>query len=167
MYPLPRTESEAMRPALDHLGRLWFGAMGLHALVVFDPRTQLFHSLTPPGGQHGITGVLVAPVDTIWFADQSANSLGHYVPATGHFQRYPLPRITTPDPSQPGHFQSLPSGPNELVLDPQGDIWFTEFSAGRLGRLDPRTGRIRQYVLSARASVLTVFGLQPAASHGA
>ncbi len=66
MYPLPRAESEAMRPALDHLGRLCFGVMGLHALVVFDPRTQLFHSLTPPGGQHSITGVLVAPDDTIW-----------------------------------------------------------------------------------------------------
>jgi len=37
----------------------------------------------------------------------------------------------------------LPSGPNELVIEPQGDIWFTESGTNRLGRLDPTTGTLR------------------------
>jgi virginiamycin B lyase len=157
IYPFPQADSEAMRPALDQQGRLWFGAIGQNALVVFDPRTRRFQYLRPPGGEDGVTGVVVAPDETIWFAEQAANYLGHYLPATGQFRRYPLPRITTPDPSQPGRLLSLPSGPNELALDRAGDLWFTEFSADRLGRLDPRTGQIRQYALSARSSVLTLY----------
>jgi len=41
-YAFPRPENEVMRPAIDHRSRLWFGAMGQNALVVFDPRTQAF-----------------------------------------------------------------------------------------------------------------------------
>ena len=156
-YPFPRANSEVMRPALDHQGRLWFGAMGQNALVVFDPRTQAFAYLTPPRGHHGIMGVLVAPDDTIWFAEQAANYLGHYFPVTGHFQLYPLPWLKVPAPGQPGQVQLLPSAPNELALDVHGEIWFTEFNADRLGRLDPHTGRIQQYVLSAKASVQMLY----------
>src|SRR5205814_275548 len=82
--------------------------------------------------------VLVAPDDTIWFAEQAANYLGHYDPATRHYQLYPLPWLTVPDPARPKQVQLLPSAPNELALDGHGDIWFTEFNADRLGRLDPR-----------------------------
>ncbi|HET7640406.1 MAG TPA: hypothetical protein VFK47_16900 [Ktedonobacteraceae bacterium] len=72
-YPYPRPDNEVMRPAIDHHGRIWFGAMGQNALVVFDPHIQAFQYLTPPHGHHGIMGVQVAPDDTIWFAEQSAN----------------------------------------------------------------------------------------------
>ena len=47
-YPLPRPDSEVMRPAIDRQGRLWLGAMGRNALVVFDPRAGTFQYLTPP-----------------------------------------------------------------------------------------------------------------------
>jgi len=156
-YPFPRPDNEVMRPALDHQGRLWFGAMGQNALVVFDPRTQTFQYLTPPHGHHSIMGVLVAPDDTIWFAEQAANYLGHYDPATRHYQLYPLPWLTVPDPGHPKQVQLLPSAPNELALDGHGDIWFTEFNADRLGWLDPRTGHMRHYPLSARMSVQTLY----------
>ncbi len=156
-YPLPLQDNEVMRPAIDHQGRIWFGAMGQNALVVFDPRTQAFQYLTPPGGHHGIMGVLVAPDDTIWFAEQAANYLGHYFPATGRYQVYPLPWITIPDPGHAGQNVSLPSAPNELALDGHGDVWFTEFNADRLGKLDPSTGSIRHYPLSPNRSVQTLY----------
>ncbi len=156
-YPLPRPDSEVMRPAVDHQGRLWFGAMGQNALAVFDPRTGTFQYLTPPHGHHGIMGVQVAPDDTIWFAEQFANYLGHYFPETGRYQLYPLPRLTKPDPGHAGQLLSLPSAPNELALDAHGDVWFTEFNADRLGWLDPRTGHMRHYPLSAKMSMQTLY----------
>ncbi|HTD19439.1 MAG TPA: hypothetical protein VK667_07900, partial [Ktedonobacteraceae bacterium] len=156
-YPYPRLDSEVMRPAIDHQGQIWFGAMGQNALVVFNPHTQTFQYLTPPHGHHGIMGVLVAPDDTIWFAEQFANYIGHYFPTTGHYQLYPLPWLSLPDPRHTGHARSLPSAPNELALDAHGDVWFTEFNADSLGRLDPQIGHIRQYPLSARSSVQTLY----------
>jgi len=156
-YPLPRADSEVMRPAIDHEGRIWFGAMGQNALVVFDPKTERFQYLTPPHGYSGIMGVQVAPDDTIWFAEQYANYIGHFFPSTEHYQIYPLPWLTVPDPSQAGQKLSLPYAPNELALDKQGNVWFTELNADRLGRLDPGTGHITQYALSTKASVQTLY----------
>jgi virginiamycin B lyase len=156
-YPLPRADSEVMRPAIDHEGRIWFGAMGQNALVVFDPKTERFQYLTPPHGRSGIMGVQVAPDDTIWFAEQYANYIGHFFPATDHYQIYPLPWLTVPDPGQTGQSLTLPYAPNELAFDRQGNVWFTEFNADRLGRLDPQSGHITQYLLAAKASVQTLY----------
>jgi len=156
-YPFPRLDTQPMRPAIDHQGRIWFGAMGQNALVVFDPRTQVFHYLIPPHGHSGVMGVQVAPDDTIWFAEQFANYLGHYFPATGRYALYPLPWLTVPDPTHAGQMDSLPSAPNELVLDAHGVVWFTEFNADRLGRLDPVTGLLRSYPLAAHASIQTLY----------
>lgn len=156
-YPYPRPDNEVMRPAIDHHGRIWFGAMGQNALVVFDPHIQAFQYLTPPHGHHGIMGVQVAPDDTIWFAEQSANYIGHYFPTTGRYQLYPLPWLSLPDPRHAGQMVSLPSAPNELALDPHGNVWFTEFNADSLGRLDPQSGHLRQYHLSIRKTVHTFY----------
>ncbi len=155
-YPLPQSDSQIMRLAIDHEGRIWFGEMGKNYLAVFDPRAQTFQQMTPPHGRYGVMGVQVAPDDTIWFVEQYANYIGHYFPATGRYQMYPLPTLTIPDASHPGKTLTLPSAPNELVLDSHGMVWFTEFNADRLGRLDPHTGLTQQYPLAAKKSVQTL-----------
>src|SRR6266702_3482640 len=144
-YPLPQSDSQVMRLAIDHEGRVWFGEMGRNYLAVFDPRTRTFEQMTPPHGRYGMMGMQVAPDNTIWFAEQYANYIGHYFPATGRFQLYPLPRLTIPDPSHAGKTLSLPSAPNDLALDAHGMVWFTELSINHVGRLDPATGRIRYF----------------------
>jgi len=156
-YPLPQPNSQLMRPAVDHQGRIWFGEMGRNSLAVFDPRTQTFQQMVPPQGHFGIMGLQVASDDTIWFAEQYANYIGHYFPGTDRYQLYPLPRLMIPDPIHPGKMLSLPSAPNELALDAHGMVWFTEFNADALGRLDPRTGRMQHYPLSAKRSVQTLY----------
>src|SRR5437016_5850620 len=131
-YPLPQANSGMMRPAIDREGRIWFGEMSLNRLAVFDPRTRTFQQMTPPQGRSGIMGVEVAPDDTIWFAEQYANYIGHHLPTTGQYHIYFLPALTIPDPSNAGKTLSLPSAPNDLALDSQGNVWFTELNADAL-----------------------------------
>ena len=152
-YPFPHSNSQVMRLAVDHEGRLWMGEMGRNTLAAFDPHTQAFQEITPPGGRFGIMGIQVAADDTIWFAEQYANYIGHYLPATGQFHLYPLPTLTVPDPSNASKMLTLPSAPNDLALDRHGDVWFAEFNADRLGRLDPRTGGMQQYLLAGNKTV--------------
>ena len=155
-YPLPQTNSGLMRPAVDHAGRIWFGEMGRNYLAYFDPRTKTFQQMTPPHGQDGIMGVLVAPDDTVWFAEQYANYIGHYFPTTGQYQVYNLPTLTKPDPSDTTKTLTLASAPNDLALDAQGNVWFTELNADSLGKLNPRTGLTQQYPLANKKSVQTI-----------
>jgi len=146
-YPFPQPNSQVMRLAVDHEGRVWFGEMGANYLAVFDPRTQTFQQMTPPEGHNGIMGIQVASDDTIWFAEQYANYIGHYIPATGRYQIYHLPTLTVPDPAHPGKTLTLPSAPNDLTIDAHGNIWFTELNAGAIGELNPRTGHFTYYPL--------------------
>ena len=37
------------------------------------------------------------------------------------------------------------SGPHGLVADSEGNIWFTANFAGYIGKLDPKTGEVKEY----------------------
>jgi streptogramin lyase len=145
-----------MRPAIDHEGHVWFGEMGHNYLAVFDPRTHTFQQMTPPHGASGIMGITVASDDTIWFAEQYANYIGHYNPTTQRYQIYALPQLSVPDPNNKHNTLTLPSAPNDIALDTHGNVWVTELNADSLAMLDPHTGRIKQYPLSAHTSVQTL-----------
>lgn len=144
-----------MRPVVDHQGQVWFGEMGRNALAVFNPRTQTFTQTTPPQGANGIMGIEVAADDTIWFAEQNANYIGHYIPTSGQFQTYTLPTITTPSASDPGKTLNLPSAPNDIAIDTHGNVWFTETNADSIGMLDPHTGQFKHYQILAKKTVQT------------
>lgn len=150
-----------MRPAIDQQGRVWFGVMASNRIAVFDPQRASWQTVTPPRGRGGLMGLIVAPDGSLWFAEQYANYIGHYLPRVGRFQLYPLPTVSAPDPAHKGKQLTLPVAPNELLMDRQGLIWFTEMNADALGRLDPATGELRQYPLSARhtAQQLNPYGL--------
>jgi virginiamycin B lyase len=155
-YSLPQPNSDLMRPAIDHEGRVWFGEMGHNYLAVFDPRTQTFQQMTPPRGASGIMGITVASDDTIWFAEQYANYIGHYNSITQRYQIYNLPQLSVPDPSNKHNTLILPSAPNDIALDAHGRVWFTELNADSLAVLDPHTGHITQYSLSPHPTVQTL-----------
>ena len=150
-----------MRPAIDEQGHLWFGEMSKNYLGSFDPQTEKFWQQTPPDGQSGIMGIATAPDGTIWFAEQYADYIGHYFPKTGSYKVYPLPRTSTPDPAHAGKTLSLPSAPNDVVLDQHGILWFTEMNASAIGSLNTATGALRQYPLNkgTNASELDPYGI--------
>src|ERR1019366_22546 len=156
-YALPQTQSGIMRPALDHEGRIWFGEMGHNALAVLDPHSGQIEQMVPPHGADGIMGITVASDDSIWFAEEYANYIGHYFPDTHQFKIYMLPTITTPDPSDPHKILTLPVGPNDIVLDAHGNVWFTENNADSLAMLNVQTGIFTRYPLTPHKSVQTLY----------
>ncbi len=160
-YDVPQPRSGLMRPVVDLQGHVWFGEMGHNALAMFDPQTHQFQQFALPDANAGIMGVLVAPDDTVWFAEQSANSIGHYTPTTQQFQNYSLPTVAIADPDHANGTIMLPSAPNDLAMDAQGRIWFTEMNADQVGMLNPQTGQIKHYQLGETQSVqkLSPYGI--------
>lgn len=152
-YPLPKSRSGLMRPAIDHEGRIWVAEMGNNALAVFDPQTQKFLQTTPPRSKGGLMGVLVAPDDTVWYSEQFANYIGHYDPIHDRYQEFNLPTAKIPDPSDKNNTIILPSAPNDLAIDTHGNIWFTEMNTDSIGKLDVKTGTFTHYPLSRQATV--------------
>jgi virginiamycin B lyase len=153
-YPLQGgADGMLMRPVVDGEGRVWVGVMGRNRLVRFDPRNGSWQALAIPRGQGGMMGMAVVPDGSVWFAEQYANYIGHYLPESGQFRIYPLPVISMADRSAPGGHRDLPVAPNDLALDGAGRVWFTEMNADAIGRLDPASGAVQQYPLSAAHSL--------------
>jgi streptogramin lyase len=160
-FALPQQQSGLMRPAIDAQGHIWFGEMSRNYLGSFDPHTRSFWQGRPPNGKSGIMGIAVTPDNTIWFAEQYADYIGHFMPQSGQYRIYPLPTLTVPDPANPGHTLSLPSAPNDIVLDQHGTLWFTELNANALAALNTKTGALRQYPLTheKNARALNPYGI--------
>jgi virginiamycin B lyase len=95
----------------------------------------------------GPTGIVLGPDGNIWFALDSA--YGSTSAGTGDA----LGRMS-PDGSSQASF-TLPtsgSGPSELVVGPDGNIWFTELTAGQVGHIaTDGTGAV-EYPLSDAGS---------------
>ena len=94
-YALPQDNSGMMRPAIDHEGRIWFGEMNHNFLAMFDPRTGTFMQIKPLHGAFGIMGIEVGTDDSIWYAEQYANYIGRYFPATRARRSRCHPRLMT------------------------------------------------------------------------
>lgn len=47
--------------------------------------------------------------------------------------------------------------PYDIVADRNGDVWEINEASDRVGRLDPRTGEIVNYLLPRRANIRRVF----------
>lgn len=70
----------------------------------------------------------------MWFTQTTGNVVTYYEYATGNFTNHAVP---TPS-----------SGPLGLkVSNTTGDVWFCEFLASKMAKLDPKTGNITEYPL--------------------
>ncbi|MDE2827168.1 MAG: cytochrome C [Bacteroidota bacterium] len=76
-------------------------------------------------------GIIVAQDETVWIAYYGTNKLGAMDPESMEVQFY-----TVSDPD---------TRIRRLGIDSKGIIWFVNSSKGRIGRLDPATGEIKEW----------------------
>jgi virginiamycin B lyase len=94
----------------------------------------------------GFAGPAFGPDGNIYFPYFNANTLGTVTdaigqinPATGVFTQFPIPTTN--------------AGPFSIVLGPDDALWFTEFSAGQIGRLTT-AGAFTEFALPSGTSAL-------------
>ncbi len=108
---------------VDAQQNVWFGDVTNHRLGKFDQKTGQFTYYKPPTSNFGAYGIVIdKKTGTLWIADFLGANLDRFNPTTGKFIEYPFP-----DRKQMDRFFSL---------DPQGRVWFTDFTNGRIGVLE-------------------------------
>ena len=70
---------------------------------------------------------------TIWVSELQGNRVLRYLPGERRFDTYEMPTTS--------------AGPRRLDVDANGIVWIPEYGAGKLARLDPATGKIREIAL--------------------
>jgi streptogramin lyase len=105
-----------------------------------------FGGMTLAPGSHP-EGVASGAGGDLWVAENGAGRIARLyrqpppsgIPSVGslQFQEFALPDAA--------------SGPWGICLGPDGNVWFTELAAGRIGRLNPTTGQVTEFSLPAGA----------------
>lgn len=108
---------------LWHRGRLIVGVMGGENFVVLNPETREVEREIPVG--RGAHTIFAAPDGrALWATSRVQSRLAEIDPDTLAVRRV----------------IELPGGPDCISFDPDGRLWVTLRWAGRIARLDPRSG---------------------------
>ena len=109
-------------------GKLYFTSQRAAMLGRLDPVTgELTEIHTEPRPY----GIIVAQDGTIWVAYNGINKLASMDPESMEVQYYPI--------------SDEDSRIRRLGVDSKGIIWYVNSSKGRIGRLDPTTGEIKEW----------------------
>ncbi len=122
---------------IDHDGKIWFTDTPNSKIGYFDPNTEEFATIEIPSltalSPHSIPIALKVDLDNnIWIAVVDRDMLLVYNQDSKEFEQFL--RLPTSE-----------SGPSALLLDDNGDMWFAESLAGKIGVVDSKTYEITEY----------------------
>lgn len=138
-YPPPTKQSGPGRHDFDKEGNVWFPELYTNKLGEIDIGTGKIREWDLPTPNALPAGVRVdrKDHDAIWVSEPMADKLAIF--RNGKFKEYKIPTVG--------------SVVSTNVTDAEGNVWFTEGgwrgSAGgnKLGWLDPRTGKVEEFLL--------------------
>jgi len=145
IYPVPTPNAAVQGIAVAPDGMIWFAETVAKKLARLDPASSTITEYSSP-----IT--LVAPIqvaiDTsgiVWFTDHGDNEFGWFNPQTNEWKTLPI-----------GYCQNNCAYglPNAIFVN-HGEIWFSEHIAGRIGRYNPNSGLLTEYVIPSSSSPLS------------
>lgn len=139
-WPVP-TPKHVHDPAIGPDGNVYFAVMAADRIARFEPKSKRFKEWDVPAGTQP-RSVEVARDGKVIFGGVGNGSIGELDPLTGMTKFYKIP--------------SGDSDPYMLVLNAEGDVWFTERRAGKLGKLERTSGRITEYPIGEKPHALSL-----------
>ena len=117
--------------AIDPSGIVWFTAQVANTLGRLDPKTGAIKLVHPPTDKARPYGMAVNSKGQVFFVEFGSNKVAT-IDDNMQIKEYPLP-----DPA---------ARPRRIAIDDQDIIWYTDFARGYLGRLDPATGKVTEWL---------------------
>lgn len=152
----------------DKDGNIWYTANFAAYVGKLDPKTGEVtqYKTNDPKAKDPHTPILDQN-GTLWFTMQSSNMVGRLNPKTGEMKLVSSPtpksnpygmvvsskggshKIASIDPNTMEiHEYVLPnadSRPRRIVIADDDAIWYSDYARGYLGRLDPKTGQVKEW----------------------
>ena len=133
-YKLPHANSGPHGLVADAEGRIWFTANFAAYIGRLDPRTgDVVEFKMPDPAARDPHTLLFGREGQVWFTVQGGNFFGRLDPKSGAVK---LVKMSTPR-----------ANPYGIVLDSKGVPFFDEFGTNRIGRADPQTLEVKDYIL--------------------
>lgn len=125
----------------DASGMHWFtGQSGIYGRL--EPDSGALRVFQAPGGS-GPYGITTTPKGDVWYASLAGSHIARIDVATGK-----ATRVRPPTAGQ---------GARRIWSDSRGQLWVSEWNAGKLGRYNPATKRWREWNLPGPAQPYAVY----------
>jgi virginiamycin B lyase len=111
---------------------VWFTEYGRYAIAKLNPSSRTVTEYRLPDTNARPEGIIYLPASGIWFTEFFGDRIGFMTTSGSLLKEWPLPS---------GSF------PHSLANDTFGNIWFTESGRNRIGRLNPYTNEITEYLI--------------------
>jgi virginiamycin B lyase len=145
---------------------MWFTEYGADRIGRIAPDgtiTEFSAGITPPSGAAAELGfasptdIVTGPDGNLWFTEQFADRIGRITP-DGVITQFAAG--ITPSPANdiyPDPHQYQPVSPTRLTTGPDGNVWFVEQMANRVGRITP-DGTITEFAVPVDPSTFHFSG---------
>lgn len=130
-WKVPTPNSAPHDIVVDKNGTVWYTAIGVNKIGMFDPVKEQFREFDIPTQSSRPHGLVADDSGNIWFTESGAAKIGKLNPATGEIVEFPTP--------------TLASVPHTPIMG-DGVLWFTEQGASKIGKLDISTGEIEEFL---------------------
>jgi virginiamycin B lyase len=132
-YAIPdKTVDDPHTMVVDGAGVVWFTAQQADAVGRLDPATGAFRFWRTGDGTRPY-GIIVDRRGRPWFDLFGTNELATIDPKTMNLERHRLP--------------DAGARPRRIGMTTDGALWYTDYTRGFLGRLDPGTGKVEEFPL--------------------
>jgi virginiamycin B lyase len=137
-YEVPQCRGFTRAFTEKRSGRVWVGCD--YALAYWDPKTDKSVILPLDLGENAMHGLAFDSDGNVWLpvlsktghaGEDEYDYIGKFDLRTSKLTKYKIP---TPL-----------SGPYEVRVDSQDNVWFTEIIADKIGKLNPETGKFTEY----------------------
>jgi virginiamycin B lyase len=141
-YPATRLGLHGHTPVFDSRGDIWFSMLVGRKLGHWERATDRVTYYETPEPRAHPYGLVIDHQDNIWYVEYFTDHVTRFDPRTKTFTRFPV--------------KSAPASLRRLGVDSRNVIWYgvygTVGKAGKLGRLDPRTGEVTERTLPIQYS---------------
>jgi virginiamycin B lyase len=133
-FPVPEGVRDPHTMVFDPQGNIWFTAQGSGAVGHFNVTTKQFRivkiPIQPRSNPYGIT---MDSKGRPWFNLFATNLIGTIDPKTFELKTYPVGNDSTRN--------------RRIGITSDDKIFYTDYRRGRVGRLDPATGKTDEWLL--------------------
>lgn len=141
-FPLGTPIARLGRLAVAPDGGVWFAESSAYSITQLKDGKLVRHEIRSQRG--GPYGVAVGPDGTAWASLQSANQIMRIAPS-GEITEYDVPTRS--------------ASPTDVAVDGKGVVWFLEFRANKIGRLE--AGKVSEIDVPLQGAAISGLAAAP------
>jgi virginiamycin B lyase len=141
-FPVPPGNEYPFEIRAGADGNLWFTEGFANNIGMINPATHAITEFPIPTANESQSGITAGPDGNLWFTEYSSTGKPIYSASN-------IGMITT-DPTHTIYQFATPtanSGPRAIAAGPDGNLWFTEVGADKIGMINPATHAITEFAI--------------------